>query len=399
MKKIILSLGLLFLFSFSFAVNVEFKPIYSDARFQPNNAFHAWCVNTVDVVFSLETNSSISALNAILEYNPSELNILSILPSEQKKLNLTYTIQDGKITLNKLKSDAATSSATTVVFTISFKTISSSVSSSSFSFVQGSYLVDNLWKMIALEWTSDFSFVAVPECEPDILPPTIEIIYPSEKKKELPLDSYFTFAIKDDWKWINKDSLVITIDNIVYSADTIDFTWKNDQVTFLPNFRLPLDSDVTVAVKVSDKQVYGWSNITEKKYVFHTATWLSLLNNIDLNDFRLLVGMWRAVHWTQKECTLLQDIYAYSNVSYQKNIASIGKRILCDAFSSWSVTDTILPTLSPEKLFTLPDTKSSISLFSFIGWLLFFVSLLLKLFYMYWYKKHKNLVKKHWLLE
>lgn len=373
--------------------------MYSDARFQPSNAFHAWCVNTLDVVFSLDNNSSISAINAILEYDPSALTVISILPSDQKKLNLTYTIQDGKITLNKLKSDAATSSAPTVSFTISFKTIWTP-SSSSFSFVQWSYLIDNLWKMLALDWTHAFSFAAVPECEPDIIPPTIEIIYPSEKKKELPLDSYFTFSIKDVGKGINKESLVITIDNIVYSADTIDFTWKNDQVTFLPNFRLPLDSDVSVFVKIADKQVYGWSNITEKKYTFHTASWLSLLNNIDLNDFRLLVGMWRAVHGTQKECTLLQDLYAYTNTSYQKNIASIGKRILCGAFSSWSFTTTILPTLSPEKLFVLPtDKKSSISLFSFIGWILFFISLLLKLFYMYWYKKHKGIVKKHWLLE
>ncbi|MEI6774714.1 MAG: hypothetical protein WCL18_08275 [bacterium] len=40
-------------------------------------------------------------------------------------------------------------------------------------------------------------FAKVLECEPDIVPPSINLIYPKDTQKRIGLDQYFIFDIKD----------------------------------------------------------------------------------------------------------------------------------------------------------------------------------------------------------
>jgi hypothetical protein len=40
-------------------------------------------------------------------------------------------------------------------------------------------------------------FAEVPECEPDIIPPSINLIYPKDSDEDIYLDQYFIFDIKD----------------------------------------------------------------------------------------------------------------------------------------------------------------------------------------------------------
>ena len=87
MKKCILwFITCLSLIGLSFA-QVSVNPIYTSERFQPSDKFHAGCENQVDVVFQLD-NSKINGINAILEYNWDEVEILRVLAVSEKENNL-----------------------------------------------------------------------------------------------------------------------------------------------------------------------------------------------------------------------------------------------------------------------------------------------------------------------
>ncbi|MEI8009528.1 MAG: hypothetical protein WCI00_09580 [bacterium] len=41
------------------------------------------------------------------------------------------------------------------------------------------------------------NFSQVPECEPDVVPPSINLVYPKDTQQKIALDQYFVFDIKD----------------------------------------------------------------------------------------------------------------------------------------------------------------------------------------------------------
>jgi hypothetical protein len=65
------------LFGLSFA-QVTVNPIYTSERFQPSDKFHAGCENQIDVVFQLN-NSKINGVNAVLEYDSDDVEVLKVL--------------------------------------------------------------------------------------------------------------------------------------------------------------------------------------------------------------------------------------------------------------------------------------------------------------------------------
>lgn len=381
------------LFSFSFA-NIDFLPHYSDARFPPSDAFHAGCQQTIDIKFSLTESATLNVLNAVIQYNPDELTIDKIVPEKEKELNLAYLIQENKIMLTKLKGD--TTKADTVTFSLTF-TPKSNSSHLAFRFVDGSYILDNLGKMVSLDGTYDFSVAEVPECNPDIIPPTVNVIYPVTWT-QLPLDSYFVFDLKDEGKGINKDAIVITIDGVPYTSVFDGLTWEKNKLKFVPDMRLPMDKDIKITFKVADKQVYWWANITEKTFTFHTATWFDLLNPVDIKDFRLFSSTLQSLQWSLRECNLLENIYHYVLPRHQELLLSIGKRIRCDKILSGFAMWAFAVSMPQKSLFpAIEPQKKWISVFAFLWWFLFVVSLWLKTFYIYRNHKHRKIVKKHGL--
>jgi hypothetical protein len=41
-------------------------------------------------------------------------------------------------------------------------------------------------------------FSAVPECQPDVIPPTINLVSPKNEETDISLDSSFVFDLKDN---------------------------------------------------------------------------------------------------------------------------------------------------------------------------------------------------------
>jgi len=369
MKKFYLFLFILFsafLFSFTKA-QVELSPVYSSDRFQPSDKFHAWCENQLDVIFSLNY-SNVVGVNAILEYNSDEIEILKILPEWEKENNLSYVVESNKIIFNKLKTQD--SWLQRAVFKMFFRA-KPTLFFTDFNFSTGSYVLDTKWNMVELNKSYNFKFQRVPECEPDIIAPTIELLFPILQSWEyIALDSHYQFDISDLWKWINKDKINFTIDDIKYDLSNTEHERNGDILTIYPSIWLPLGSTVKLNIEVSDKQVYWKANTTRKEYIFQTSNELNLLNEIDPVQFRKLVNKEKYYQWSQAECKWLEEQFLISEDSIKDTILSINKRLSC------ADLDWLSGLLNLQEI----DYKVWFSVFSTLGRLLFGLLLFLLIF-------------------
>ena len=372
-KNLILSICALFLCGFSFA-QVALNPIYTSERFQPSDKFHAGCENQIDVIFKLN-NSKINWVNAILHYYWDRVEVLRIIANGEKENNLTYTVENDKIIFSKLKSDWDWLDS--VTFSVFFK-VWETVESSDFSFEKWSYIVDSKWNMVDLEWNYNFEFSIVPECDPDIVAPSVELLFPSNKSGEyVALDSYFQFEIDDAGKWVNEDSIKISINWSEYSLDSIEHIRDDKVLTVYPNFRMPFNTGFEVEITVSDKQSYWKANTTLKIYEFQTSDELNLLNEIDPVEFRKLVNMDQYFKWTADECELLAELYSNSDQRNWEILESINGRLDCSSLENVEKVGQINVVENIED-----NSKNFFSVFAMLWWILFGS---LALFMIFWW--------------
>lgn len=345
---------------------VNFEPIYASERFQPSDAFHATCENQLNVVFSLR-DTKITWISAILDYNPNDIEVLKIVWENERENNLSYVVNDNKIYLNKLKSEwTADAWSNMVVFDLYLKS-KEGVSDTKISFSDGSYMVDSNGEMINLSDSIVLQFVSVPECDPDIVSPKVNLLYPKENAR-VPLDTYFQFDISDLWKWINEDSIVLSVNGVDYDINSMEHEWEMNILTIYPDFWMPFNTGFEVKLSVSDKQVYGWANSVTKVYNLETLDEMYLLNKITPGEFRKLVNSQKYYKWTEQECEFLAHNYALAKYNWdsqqQAVILSINQRLSCPDIDS-SADDLIL------------DETKWTSLLSVLGWTLFACSFLI----------------------
>ncbi len=365
-KIILLWLFILSFLGFSFA-QVSLDPIYSSERFKPFDKFHAGCENQINVVFDLQ-DALINGVNAVLEYNNDDISISKIIAPWEKENNLSYVVEDQKITFNKLKTD--NDGLDKVIFQLFFES-EVDLSDTSFMFVTGSYIVNDLWDMIDLWWNYSFEFASVPECNPDIIAPSIDLLFPQIKTwSYAALDSYFQFKINDQGKWINKDSIKISIDGIKYDMSNIEHEWDEDVLTIYPDNWLAVGSEVPLNIQVEDKQVYGKSNLTYKEFTFQTSTWLYLLNEIDPVQFRKLVNKEKYYKWSVEECELISKYYNLEDDAWKEILMSINKRLSCPEIV--------------ENVELIMDNgveeEGKYSVFAVLGWIMFGLLFTIRLF-------------------
>ena len=360
MKKWILwVISCLSLLWFSFA-QVSVNPIYTSERFWPSDKFHAGCDNQINVVFHLNS-SKINWVNAILHYDSDNVEILRIVANWEKENNLTYSVENDKIIFGKLKSDW--DGLDNVVFSVFFKSLEG-VESANFSFEKWSYIVDSRWNMVDFDWNYRFEFVEVPECDPDIVAPSVELIFPSNDTGEyVALDSYFQFMIDDSGKGINEDSIKIKIDSLEYTLAGIEHVWNDKNLTVYPDIWMPFNTRFEVEISVSDRQAYGKPNTTTKIYKFQTSDELNLLNKINPVEFRKIVNMNNYLRWTSDECKFLSKLYSNWNEENQKVLGSINDKLGCEKLS---ISEDF------ENITVIQDNNvNNISVFAMLGWILF----------------------------
>ena len=387
--KIILILGLLTSVP-TYAANIFLNSTYPEARFSPSDKLHAWCNHMASVVIESKWEN-ISTINLVLKYDTKKIKIISVVPMDQSQ-STNYSIEYDKILFNKINNEDFKNTQT-ALFNLYYKS-NENITGNTFEFTEGSYMTTKYWRVIPLNKTFSIPFARAPECEPDVVPPIINMIKPLNKTNWVALDSSFIFEIKDDWKWIDKKNLKLNINKQEYLYDDNEIIWSGDQLIVYPRTRLPVNKAIPVTISISDKQKYWWANLQSEKFEIRTANWLVLENYLDPFKFRELSLWYENFRWTQKECALVWNIYLQDDWIYQKSWKSILKKLWCAIPAQLqNVSDEIhtAATTVVEKI----EKKSYISVFAVIWRALFLMTFILKLHYRHWFTKHKKIVEQY----
>jgi len=363
---------------------VEFEPLYSDIRFQPDDKLHTDCTNSADILFSPQ-GQKISTFKIILSYNPETLEILRILPNTDHGI-ATSKIEYNKIILQVNNPTFTSSNKATSFFQIYFK--STLVGKDTITIAPWSEAT-NTNKTYPLSWVFDLEFVKVPECEPDIIPPSINLIYPKNSEETISLDQYYIFDIKDIGKGIDKNSAIISFNGDQYFYWSESMKWNGNYLTFYPSRRIPINKNIDLTISITDKQSYGWANKTQSIYNFHSATGIVLQNNINPMIFRKIAQEAEKISASVDECWLLGDLYSKSTIVYQKELQSIIQKLGCNLAS----LDTSVLEANKEMSDTSNQEQKqyrNISVFASLWWILFFITFTLKIHYILAYRKHKK---------
>jgi len=367
---------------------VTFQPLYSDVRFQPTDKLHAGCTNSADILVASQ-GQKITKFTLVLYYNPENIEILRILPTAGNS-TASSKIEYNKIILEVTNPTFASSTQAKSFFQISFK--SDVVGEETITLWTGSEAVTTN-KDYPIQWTFVMDFAKVPECEPDIIPPNLSLIYPKDTQQRISLDQYFIFDIKDIWKWIDQNTILINFDGEKYFYGSDNLKRNGNYLTFYPGKWIPIDKPLDLKILIADKQSYGWANKTESSYSFKSATGMVFNKTINPMMFRMIAQEAWKISASADECTLLADFYSKSEISYQGKLKSIIQKVWCDL----STIDTSL-LASKENIVSDMNAEQkkyrNLSVFATLGWILFFISFTLKIHYLIAYRKHKKMNEK-----
>ena len=365
---------------------VTLQPLYSDIRFQPADKLHAGCINSAEILFSPE-GQKISKFKLIFYYNPDTVEILRILPNTNNGV-VSSQIEYNKIVLDVQNPIFSSSKQATSFFQLYFKS----------DVVGQEILTLGTWSEVVVGGTTTpltetftLDFAKVLECEPDVVPPSINLIYPKDTQKKIGLDQYFIFDIKDIGKGIDKNSVIINFYGEQYFYGSDNLKRNGNYLTFYPSKWIPIDMHMDLKILITDKQSYGWANTTQSTYSFQTATGMVFIKDVNPMMFRRITQEAEKISASAPECALLSSFYNTSEVIYQKDIKSIIQKAGCDLAAV-----NISPSDSNQNLITETNTGNkyrNISVFAALGWILFFVTFTLKLHYILSYRKHKRLAQ------
>ena len=358
--------------------------MYSDARFPPVDAFHAWCMQDAKVLFDA-TEKNITKIHLELQYAPDDLEISRILWVDQVIAN--YRIEYDRVIFDI---DSPVLNWATPLFHLNFESKGTALQTDIL-VATWSYFVTN-GKITYLQEKFPLTFAQVPECTPDIVPPSVNLIFPKDPEAKISLDQYFVFEIKDADKWVDKNSIRVFLNDQVYTvANTENLKWKGNYLSFYPQDWLAVNKKINLQISVGDLQSYGGANTTEKLFSFKTAPGLALLDNIDPMTLRTYARNATQMAGTPEECLLLQNFYARSDASFQSGLDTILQKLSCTIKTVAGNEDIFgdTSTVTPNKTSKL----SFVSVFAVLGRILFVIALILKFHYMASYKKHKKLAQ------
>ena len=95
---------------------------------------------------------------------------------------------------------------------------------------------------------------------------------------------------------------------------------------------------------------------------------------------------------TPDECALLWQQYTLVQVDKKNIMGNVLDKLACSPDTMSGDLQDVQPSPPQEKT---NKAESSVSVFAALGWLLFVITLILKLHYLVSYKKHKKLAEKY----
>lgn len=232
-------------------------------------------------------------------------------------------------------------------------------------------------------------FAKVPECDPDTIPPSIKLVYPTNTADYLTMDQYFIFDVRDSGKGVDPSSVKITFQDKTYTANSSALKWKGNFLTFYPDMRLPLNASLDLNISLADKQVYGGANTSKKTLSFQTTGVVSFQSPIDPTTFRTMAKGAQKLLGSTEECDFLMQMYAQGDSIQQPMYTQILNKLNCpdQELSGYVQRAQDQKTAAQAKQ---APTGSTLSVFAVTGRILFIIVFVLKLHYFVSYKKHKR---------
>lgn len=386
-KKLIASIMTLASIWCVLAAKVSIDPIYQDARFTPANTLHAWCLNSADIVFQSEL-ASVENIHLVMSYNPQDIQIVRIASEADKSL-INYNVENDRIILNYLNANWEKLS-NNKIFKIYFKW-SESLTWTSLIIDKWSYALSKWSEKIELSNKTNLSFDVAQECEPDDLAPIISLSVPQDTQAKLPLDAYFSWDVKDIWKWVDKNSVEIEFGWKKYSWLSENIKWNWDYLFFYPENWLPIDQKMVLQVSVSDSQKYGGANISRKQFKFETVTGMVLQNNVSPAAYRNVVKKSATIAWSDLECKVLKQVYAQGNDNDRALLKNVLRKLICDTSDiALIMEETSLEKVRAGSMIAWNSDDENFSVLAVVWWVLFFIALALKIHYYIVYRKQKH---------
>lgn len=383
-KKIIgLLFGLALFCASTFAAQLYVKPLYSDKRFPPVDKLHAGCMQNGDIM--LKTDDDIREINVVMQFDPEKIDILRVLPDyKNKDEKIEFDIRHGEIVYTH-KNMIYNPWYEIKIFSILFNT-TPDIQSSDFVFAKGSYALTQGSGFINLEGKTMLEFAEVPECDPDIIPPSIQMLKPIDTASGIALDSVFAFDIKDVGKGVDVETIYVTINKDVYTINSMGVIYSGNTLVIQPRSWLPVDSDIQVRVAVSDKQTFGWANTSQKTFLVKTANEVLLDDKITPGQIRKQVLDIRASQWSVEECILLQNLATLIAEENREKIDQIAGKMDCELVLSVNQNEVH----GAAQTVVISAPSKTLSLFAITGWVLFVITLILKVHYFVAYKKQQK---------
>jgi len=413
-KKIIFNLIFCFGFcSFLFfwvtsAVGVDVDWGFADKRFPPIDKFHSTCVHSANFVLRSD-GVDLDRLFLSFSYDPEVLQILN-METLADWTDFRHVLAYDTLTIAQ---DNLSGNANVDLVKILFKSKNSWSVETNIVLSSWSYVVLKNQEKVNLNKILKLDFEDVLECEPDIIVPSVELISPQNEQKNVALDSDIILEIKDLDKWVDKNNLIVNFDGDEYSWNVI--SWEGDLAKILPKRWLPIGKKVFIDVEARDLQDYGWANIIKKQFQFVVSSGLVFQRETSLSEFRKRVSS--SYDGTDVECKTLWMFYIKSTWYYRLSLARLLRKFSCDLPKSWwflssnglfvqknkqieggelwkddlwknSLWDSVLDSLMKIS----SNSQKTFSVFALLGWMLFFVTFFLKIYYWAGYRKYK---KKH----
>ncbi len=354
-----------------------FRPLYSDPRFPPTDKLHAGCTQSADILIS--TNQEIQDIHVVLQFDPTKIDILRVIPDNKNVEEIIdFDIRYGEI--GYTHSNMIYHPWHTIkLFGLIFNSHPSS-EEVDFVFSPESYFINPDGEKIDLEGEFSVSFAPVPECDPDVVPPSVTMIRPIPGSTGVALDSLFVFDIQDIGKGVDIETVSVLIDEDLYTIDDAGMVMSGNFFVLQPRTWLPVGKQISITVSASDLQVFGWANTTQKTFLIDTAESVVLEENINPIDLRIQSRAMRQYHWTADECRLLRSFQDPAEPIISTSIDAILYKLACN----FDIDDEVFYHSSADI-----DEPQTFSLFAVLWWILFVIVAILKVHYFVSYKAMK----------
>jgi len=374
------------LVSVTTAAELMVKPLYSDKRFPPTDKLHASCMQNADII--LKSEKDIKEIKVIMWFDPEKVDIMRVLPDYKNKEEVVdFTIKDSQI-IYQHKKMIYNPWYEIKIFSMLFNS-TKDITDTTFTFEKGSYAITTNSGYVDLEWYTTIPFATVPECEPDIIPPSVKLVQPIDNGSGIALDSLFVFEIKDSGKGVDPSSIYVSIGKDVYTVNSMGVAYSGTTLVVQPRSWLPVDSEIDVKVAASDLQVFGWSNTVQKTFTVVTAADVILDNNISPGQLRARSMDIAANQGSVEECILLQNLTMLISSDNQYMIDEISAKMDCSATLSAENIDEH----SAAGMYVVKQDTTKLSIFAITWWVLFFLSLILKMHYFVAYRRNQKILK------